>query len=324
MQFNPYCRICGNQNPDTIHSMIYEKPAITTEEIVSQNLTGQEPYSTYVRLNLLFDIFLHNESNRMTFSVSLCPVCGFIFFTPCPDQEELIEKYHYLGKILVNSKESPYLKSRQKRVFNLISSKGCLKPGVKLLDYGGSKGDSLHLFSPTHDCFVLDYSPIKKYSDIHYIKGDFHCINPGTEFDAIFLQHTLEHVYDPSGLVKELIQHLRENGILYVEVPLGCFREYKIMKEPLTHINFFSEQSIAYMMNRLNLHIIHLSTNFQYVIDRKDWCINCIVQKKAEEKNSKQKVRTTKRQMRFDYIIPILLEQLRLKIYRMTASQAFL
>lgn len=314
MQFDPFCRICGTHDLYPIHHIQFNKPEITTEDIFKQKLEKSEPYSSYIRLNLLFNVFLPANTITITLTLYRCPVCGFIFFIPCPDQQELMYKYQYFAKLFQNSKESPYLLSRQKRIFKLISSKGNITPSCKILDYGGSKGDSLHLFSPSNDCYVLDYSPIKKNPGINYIKGDLKSLHPDTKFNVIFLQHTLEHVFDPVNLVRELTGYLELGGILYIEVPLGCFREYREIKEPLTHINFFSEESIAYFAKRLNLNVLHLSTNFQYVIDRRDWCINCIVAKDDQSKDLVRRAKTTKNQMRMYYRIPEILEQMRLRM----------
>jgi len=323
MQFKPICRICENNFPEKIFQLHFKRPKVTLEQIKKIKESELELYYKELRLNILFDYLLFNQKNEIMFEFFLCQKCGFIFFIPCPNQEDIMKKYQILEHFLLKPKESPYLDRRQKRISNLIRNESILKVPCKMLDYGGSKGDSLKPFIDENYCFVLDYYPVKKYNEINYIKGDLNSIKESEKFDIIFLQHTLEHVYDPVNLVKGLVDHLENNGYIYIEVPLGCFKEYKIMQEPLTHINFFSEESLTYLLKKINLNIIYISTNFQYVIDQKDWCINCIAQK-SNNKGKYVKIESTKKQMGYYYFfyqIFVFFERIRLRINKLLKYQ---
>lgn len=109
---------------------------------------------------------------------------------------------------------------------------------------------------------------------IGYLGRDVSDLQTDEVFDVILLCHTLEHAIEPMRMISDLSSHLAEAGLLYVEVPLGCWKEWKSLNEPLTHVNFFSEESIFKCLSSTGLNIIHLSTAYQWVTHGKMWCIN--------------------------------------------------
>ncbi len=70
--------------------------------------------------------------------------------------------------------------------------------------------------------------------------------------------HTLEHVCEPAKEIFKIKEILEPNGLLYIEVPFGCRNEYKHTKNLLTHINFFSEASLYYLLDMCGLSVRYL------------------------------------------------------------------
>ncbi len=86
----------------------------------------------------------------------------------------------------------------------------------------------------------------------------------------------MEHVLEPKEILKNIVTHLNNQGMIYVEVPLGVFREIWRFKDPLTHINFFSEESLFRLFKECGITPVYLSRNYQWIMDSSRWCINAI------------------------------------------------
>jgi len=117
--------------------------------------------------------------------------------------------------------------------------------------------------------------------------------------------HTLEHVPKPTDFLRRLAAHLKEDGILYVEIPLGCFGEWKFLAEPLMHLNYFSEQSVWRCMEQAGLHPFHVDTSYQWVTHNKIWCVNLLGTKSPRDA-TRRPLATRKQMNRPNYFLPYL------------------
>jgi len=119
------------------------------------------------------------------------------------------------------------------------------------------------------------------------------------------------------------LPHLRENGLLYVEVPLGAHTEWNELSEPLTHLNFFSEQSLVECLRLAGLQVIDISTRYVWVTHKKAWCVMAL----ARPNNNTRPVPalSTKRQMsnqyyRFRPFVESRAKRLRTALHRVLRS----
>ena len=78
------------------------------------------------------------------------------------------------------------------------------------------------------------------------------------------------------GLIRDLKQHLAPDGLLYIEVPLGAWLEWEFLREPVTHLNFFSEQSLFQAVKEAGLDVELLQSNWQWVTHSQEACINIV------------------------------------------------
>ena len=76
-------------------------------------------------------------------------------------------------------------------------------------------------------------------------------IPKGSLFDIIVCSHVLEHVNEPGKFLRQLRSLLSVNGVIYIEVPLEIWKGIPIQSDPVTHINFFTVNSLR---NALLLH----------------------------------------------------------------------
>lgn len=288
------CPMCNSESLEVIKTTRFFCPG----NRVKDNLID----INYVRLWILFEKILNNKS-PVEFYSTVCKSCGFIFTNPRLTAEEISIKYamiNELGSVKKRFKEHPAsnLDMRAKRIYSLIRSvHKAAGESLRVLDYGGASGYNLIPFVENGNfCYILDYEKWDLPSGIEYLGKDLTVLQNNDFFDVTLLLHTLEHVVEPKHFLQDVSAHLSESGLLYVEIPFGCFREYKNLAEPSTHLNFFSEESIYKGFDSIGLSVVYLSTEYQWVTHGKMWCIN-IVGSRRKGENVITKHKTTKYQM---------------------------
>lgn len=108
--------------------------------------------------------------------------------------------------------------------------------------------------------YIID---CKRYENIQVATNpdDF-----GRKFDKIFMFHVLEHIEEPIVFLKGLTSLLKENGVIYIEVPnvddilvktyqCEAFKKFYYKK---AHLYNFNEKSLAYVFEK---------AGYQYHID---------------------------------------------------------
>jgi len=101
-------------------------------------------------------------------------------------------------------------------------------------------------------CWVVDYTP-RTVPGIARLGETLDDVDPSQRFDLIVCSHVLEHVADPVGTIKKLRCFLAERGVLYVEVPMEIWRRPPIHEEPVTHVNFFTLESLRFGLENAGL-----------------------------------------------------------------------
>jgi SAM-dependent methyltransferase len=138
-----------------------------------------------------------------------------------------------------------------------LGSRGVLR----VLDYGGGNGKLLKPFmSAGHSCYLVDYNdnPIsgvnKICDDMSAFTGD--AFTGDDAFDLIICSHVLEHVSDLTSLATFFRRHLDRSGLLYAEVPQEIWAGLRLDADPVTHINFFTRNSLAGLFLRNGFDIL--------------------------------------------------------------------
>lgn len=290
MRIHKTCPICNSSELKIKKSHIFQSPFNDSDfdEITNTNYKKN-------RLAILFGHMIESEGkSELKINITQCKSCSFIFFNPRFTTEEIINKYSRISELEKGKQQKKKTldeqkKSRAKRIYKLVSSYSDSN-SRSVLDYGGAQGFNLYQFlNAGNNCSLLDYVKYDLIGGIKYLGKDQHDLNENQKFDIILFCHTLEHVIDVKSTINELTDLLNKNGLLYIEVPLGCWREWDLLPEPITHVNFFSEESIYKLMQALDLRVVHLSTDVQWVAESNNHCINLIVQKSSEPGVSKYK-----------------------------------
>ncbi|MFX0180467.1 MAG: class I SAM-dependent methyltransferase [Candidatus Hodarchaeota archaeon] len=248
------------------------------------------------------------SKNEFNFYINHCQKCGFIFLNPRFSEEDykIIFKTEDIDKNIIMEQHF----TRGIRGYKLISKyfRHNLPYKPKVLDYGGGPGYLLSPFLKNYDCYVMDYKKYALPRGIRYLGRNTDDLNGKLQFNIIFSIRVLEHVNDPKKVIKDLVLNLNHNGIIYVQVPLGCLNEWKSLGTPFRHINFFSEESICNLFKVSGLNIIYLNTAFQLSKEAPGWKLDIIGVKTPKEKEKKKvKYKSTNQQRkRVIYYIPLI------------------
>lgn len=292
MDFVDSCPCCGESRLVAIRTYDFARPATPLREI------GSDPVKE--RLAILFDRMLGGESTAR-FTLHSCPACGFCFTNPRMSEADIRAKYGAIAELgttreRYRKKPPTRLDERARRIRKLLLGSGFSPDsGKKILDVGGAWGYCILPFVGQCRLHLVDYEKWDLDPGIEYLGQSVSDIPEAERFDCILFLHTLEHVPDPRKAVGDLARRLTDDGFLYIEVPLGVFWEMTRLQEPITHVNFFGEESLFNLARALGLHVTSLSTDFQWVTGSRQWCVNMVVSKK-ERPSDTRVARPTSRQ----------------------------
>ena len=268
------CPICKSNQWESIERYLYLREDLTKTKyskysalfrkisIVGRALVYARPRRTLVHNNVLspynrsrrevlFHVWFKKQDEVQLESV-FCSKCGFGCYTPRPEDGDIAQKYEYLrryepdlGGQTGHGEYSIKLdRKRAKRIYdkcqNYLSSKH-----ANILDYGGGNGKLMRPFKENmHRCYLIDYND-NPLPGIVKLGNDIDDYHGQTKFDVILCSHVLEHVSEISKLVNSLKDLLKPEGIIYAEVPQEIWSGLKIDLDPVTHINFFTENSFS-------------------------------------------------------------------------------
>jgi SAM-dependent methyltransferase len=273
-----YCPACNSKGIRKVRTYRFVKPDINPESDYYKLIDS----IVLERLYILFESIISGHA-EIDVDIVKCNKCYLYFTNPRLTEDEIKIKYAKIAENLFSKKRyekypAVNLDKRADRIYKLLISTG-FKPDfgeTSILDVGGAWGYNLLPFKGLAKLFVLDFEQWNMDVEIKWIGKELNDLPGDTKFNCIMCLHTLEHIADPLTTVKALVSHLKRNGRLYIEVPLGVFREIGNLKEPITHINFFCEKSLYNLFKLCGLQVIHLATNYQWVTTGRQWCVNII------------------------------------------------
>ncbi len=163
-------------------------------------------------------------------STYACTGCGLLYTNPMPTDEELYEYYTRLYRLDYQAAaSSPRARHLRKRAveaqIRLANIKPLLSANSRTLDFGcgtgefvtclRAEGHDAHGFEPGHNyghyAQTLHGQRIK-------IEGWQQVSYEGT-FDLVSCFHVVEHLKDPVAAMQKMVQWVKPDGLVYIEVP---------------------------------------------------------------------------------------------------------
>lgn len=204
-----------------------------------------------------------------------CGKCGIVYRNPGLDEKEKEILYEHFRDIefrgenkeeyfrRITSLPPDQSENYQKYLFleNYIPKKG------SLLDVGTGAGVFLYNFKqyfPEWEVTGIEPTPgfadLAKKSGIEIIYGYLTKDTMDRKFDLITLNHVLEHVDDFKGMLNMLRNYLKQDGLLYIEVPSAKDIGYLSS----SHDRFMCQHEIIFSKEVLDKVLVNL--NYSIVI----------------------------------------------------------
>ena len=246
MILNPTCAACGAKDWEILGKLQYTRDTV-----------HKTPYLK-VRQEVLFECWFPGTSNVSLHPI-LCKQCGFLCYKPRPESEDIANKYAYITQHESGAGEFSATKQsdvpRSRALYSYLHK--LLKPGANsILDYGGGNGRLLGDFvGAGHRCETMDLVA-ETVEGVIYAGSHPSELQNRPSYDLIICSHVLEHLADPLSMLTELRQHVGESGLIYVEVPSEIWNRVPLGPDPVTHINFFTTDSLSALLANAGLDIV--------------------------------------------------------------------
>ena len=247
MDDNPSCPVCARKQWQILGSQRYER------ELLSE----ATPYER-ARYGVLFDIWF-NGADAVNLRTVACQHCGFVMYAPRPSVENIQVKYEYLNRHPEAKGEYcsdlPSDKRRSRELYRFVTPYLGVQSG-RVLDFGGGKGRLLHEFvTQGHRCGVVDYVA-EVIPGVEYLGHELDVLPFESRFDLVLCSHVIEHLADPLEAVSRLAARLSGEGHLYIEVPSEIWKCPPPKMDPVTHVNFFTTDSLRTLMETAGLVVL--------------------------------------------------------------------
>jgi 2-polyprenyl-3-methyl-5-hydroxy-6-metoxy-1,4-benzoquinol methylase len=252
---NVPCEICSAIDWRTIGAQVYRRDECRPEEKYR-----------FLRFRALFEKWFPGR-DQVEFTCVACRRCGFVITIPRPEQADMDAKYVFLYEIWRPDgseipRDAPIELRRSTVVFDYLSKQIDLTRVEDVLDYGGGDGRMMRSFvEHRKSCFNVDYHKTC-IPGVTRLGDTLDDVSPDKQFDLIICSHVMEHVVEPLRVIERLATHLRDGGWIFVEVPMEIWRGAPLQVEPVTHVNFFTPNSMWNMLTLAGLHVqqSHLAT----------------------------------------------------------------
>ena len=246
------CYLCGSKNLEIL-CILNKKPHMETDFNI--------PYNNYNRIICkcnkckVYNNF-HDYESHIAYSG---------VYNKATYSNLLLNKYNQIMEMSFDKSDN---KQRVSRIIQFLGKYNLPLNTLRILDVGSGLGVFIgQLIKYGVEAHCIDPDPIsvahtKKNIGVQSAHlGKFEDFRFGKKFDLITFNKVLEHVTNPVGLLKKSKFFLKNNGIIYLELPDGkravdnggfLDREEFFIE----HFTIFDEESLIYFINQAGVKII--------------------------------------------------------------------
>lgn len=211
-----------------------------------------------------------------SYNLVLCDNCKFIFYDTKNTLKNIHDYYtqnlHYI--ITENSGTGSSNTNEKLRYIYMLSllQKYKISKNSTIIDIGSAKGGFLSFLKMRgyNNLLAIDLLP----ECINYIRSNKISAEIGSienlsstinnkSADVIILSHILEHVIDLQLAMEELNHIIKDNGLIYVEVPIpinnSSFKDAPLWDYLYEHINYFSTYDLIALFKNNNFICLEFS-----------------------------------------------------------------
>lgn len=133
----------------------------------------------------------------------------------------------------------------------------------EILEIGAGQGQASYWFEEAHHIVTaIEPDPNnaklidEKLRNGKCVCGDAENFNINKEFDIVWVSHVLEHMISPNEFLKNLNKNLKNNGMLFIEVP-NCENKLVLTTsiEKVPHTFHFSMKSLRILLQKNGFNI---------------------------------------------------------------------
>jgi len=204
-----------------------------------------------------------------------CLACELHFANPMPSAADLHE---YNAAYFDNAHGGIAVHAEETAFFSAIATLRMAHVANYLSDSGVKVADVLEV-GPGAGHFAAQWLKLHPNTNYRAIETDANChaalttlgvrlMQPDERgaFDLVVLSHVLEHVSDPKGFLRGIIDLLKPGGVLFIEVPCNDW-QHKTLDEP--HLLFFDKKPMGILLESLSLVNVRLSYHGRLIEDLK-------------------------------------------------------
>ena len=214
----------------------------------------------------LFDLdMIRFRRSRTLGFVTACRGCGLVFSNPLPSEADLAQFYSPSGewgqthtRTAATPAPAPVRKRRGRgkwlRQFDVIRDDLCVEtppPGARVFDYGCGAGQDLDVLQ---DCGWDTWGLETAVDDAFTRHRRLHAVPDEPTFDLVIVNHVLEHLTNPLGLLRRLARACRVGGYLLVGVPrfdtLPLHRDYPYVINGRAHVTAYTPACLVGLLAR--------------------------------------------------------------------------
>lgn len=193
----------------------------------------------------------------------ICKNCGLIFANPrlTMDSYRIFytsDEYRqiYEGALYIDNAKRRFADFYGKHIFDELYPFIRGKNGLEIMEFGCGAGWNLnHFYIKGYPVTGYDYSPslveVGKLRGLNLTVGSTEKIT-GT-YDVIVLSHVIEHFTDFFGEMKSILSHLKNGGIVYIEVPDMDNISGQLQN---AHVYYFTIRTLNHFLAKLGLRVI--------------------------------------------------------------------
>ena len=208
-------------------------------------------YSQTISYNNPWSEFIEERNFPLLIEGKICLSCGWIFKNLVYDSEELARLYNFKEEGLSAEAElmgDKNAKYRGLRIFQTVEP--WLSSAGNVLDVGGRNGELMETFlEKGFKVSVLDMDAGRPISpQMLKIRSPFLAWDADM-YDLITMSHVLEHTESPGAFLDHARKLLKEDGIIFIEVPSELFT--CLIKRHVgdhRHLSYFTRETLrAYL-----------------------------------------------------------------------------
>jgi|GEM_PF-4846294 len=192
--------------------------------------------------------FITSERFPVRVRGDICSACGWIFKNPTYESDELNRLYNLASPTISEEAEQVAAQNSELRGEELFLS---LQPWLNsisgsILDVGGRNGELMGAFVRNrYSVSVLDMDGGEPtVPSIRKIRLPFlnYC---GEQYDVVCMLHVLEHTESPREFLTHAHNILKENGLLFIEVPSELLTPLVLRHVgDHRHLGYFTRQTL--------------------------------------------------------------------------------